>query len=140
MRRSRAISAEDGIDDAFTDWVRVATRAYERAWRPNVLVIGDPDTCDAVVSALVLQSPKPVCEWRGETPLPAHADAPCVLIRDVATLSRDQQEAFWFWLSAADVHHPQFISTSSIPVFPLVERGAFMEDLYYRLNTLVLAA
>jgi len=140
MRRSRAISAEDGIDDAFTHWVRVATRAYERVWRPNVLVIGEPDRCDAVVSALLLESPKPVYEWAGQTLVPAHADAACLVIRDVATLSREQQNAFWLWLSAPAVHHLPFISTSSIPIFPLVQRGAFMEDLYYRLNTLVLEA
>jgi transcriptional regulator of acetoin/glycerol metabolism len=40
------------------------------------------------------------------------------------------------WLDAGDARR-QVVSLSSDPLFARVERGLFSEDLYYRLNTVM---
>jgi transcriptional regulator of acetoin/glycerol metabolism len=63
-----------------------------------------------------------------------------VLVRDLATLSVDQQRALSSWLDQVGPGHVQIVSTNALPLFPLVEQGVFLEALYYRLNTLRLGA
>jgi DNA-binding NtrC family response regulator len=60
-----------------------------------------------------------------------------LILEDVAALSRDQQTALLQWLE--DVGRSvQIIATDTEPVFPLVEKGRFLDALYYRLNTVLL--
>jgi len=63
-----------------------------------------------------------------------------MLIRDVATLSLDQQHALLSWLDQAGPGHAQVVSTAALALFPVVEHGMFLEALYYRLNTVRLDA
>ena len=37
------------------------------------------------------------------------------------------------WVSSERI---QIVTTSTVPLFPLVTRGAFLETLYYRLNVI----
>jgi hypothetical protein len=106
--------------------------------RPNVLVVGPVAESEATVAAIVGALPAPVRYWTPDSPLPASGDATTVVIRDVATLSLSFQQAWLARLNAPLAHHAQIIATSSIAVFPLVARGVFLEDLYYRLNTVLL--
>jgi DNA-binding NtrC family response regulator len=78
--------------------------------------------------------------WRrsSDLPLPSPADATTIVIRDIATLSLSFQQAWLARLNAPHARHQQIITTSSIAVFPLVARGVFLEELYYRLNTVLL--
>jgi hypothetical protein len=111
--------------------------------RPNVLVIGPVARSEATVAAIVgalsalSMLSTPVQYWTPDSPLPSPGDTTTIVIRDIATLSLSSQQA---WLARMnDPHaHAQIIATSSIAVFPLVARGVFLEDLYYRLNTVLL--
>jgi DNA-binding NtrC family response regulator len=60
-----------------------------------------------------------------------------LVVRSVSALDRDQQQALLAWLDAPG-NRMQVISTTTDPLYPLVSRGAFLANLYYRLNVLLL--
>ena len=111
--------------------------------RPNVLVIGPVARSEAVVAAIICALSTvstvsmPVHYWTPDLPLPSPGDTTPIVIRDIATLSLSSQQAWVARMNAPEAH-TQIIATSSIAVFPLVARGVFLEDLYYRLNTVLL--
>jgi hypothetical protein len=106
--------------------------------RPNVLVIGPVARSEATVAAIVAALSTPVRHWTQDSPLPSPGDTTTIVIRDIATLSLSFQQAWLARMNAPYAPHTQIIATSSIAVFPLVARGVFLEDLYYRLNTVLL--
>ena len=75
---------------------------------------------------------------RGGTPLhlPTHNALRGLVLHDVDFLPRDGQRALMMWLD--ERKSVQLICTSRQPLFPLIAAGAFLEDLYYRLNTIYL--
>ena len=105
--------------------------------RPNVLVIGPVARSEATVAAIVGGLPAPVRYWTPDSPLPSPGDTTTTVIRDIATLSLSFQQAWLTRMNSPHAQHTQIIATSSIAVFPLIVRGVFLEDLYYRLNTVL---
>jgi len=78
---------------------------------------------------------EPFGTWCGA---PQACDRPATLVvRSVSALDRDQQQALLAWLDAPG-NRMQVISTTTDPLYPLVSRGAFLANLYYRLNVLLL--
>jgi transcriptional regulator of aromatic amino acid metabolism len=59
-------------------------------------------------------------------------------VQEVYRLDDSQQRQLMMWLDDA-VGTVQVIATTSEPLFPLVERGAFLDVLYDRLNVLLVA-
>jgi hypothetical protein len=116
------------------EWVVLRTE------HPNVLIVGTFDTTEAVVATLVPYLRPPVYCWVPDASLPAPHDVTTMLIRDVASLSLDQQHTLLWWLDQAGPGHAQIVSTALFALFPLVEHGLFLEGLYYRLNTVLLDA
>jgi hypothetical protein len=58
-----------------------------------------------------------------------------IVVREVTACDTGSLDGLQTWLESA--RRPiQVVTTSSVPLFPLVERRAFPVDLYYRLNTL----
>ena len=108
------------------EWVVLRTR------HPNVLIAGTYDTTEAVVATLLPYLRPPVYYWTPDASLPAPHEVTTMLIRDVATLSLDQQHALLSWLDRAGSGHAQVVSTAALALFPLVEHGMFLEALYYR--------
>ena len=125
------------LDDAGTASL-TATVLDARVTPPNVLVIGPIAQTESRVSAMVAASGKPARFWAPDVPMPARADGRAIVIRDIATLSAAHQTAWLVWLTAQHRRRPRIIATSPIAVFPLVTQGMFLEDLYYRLNTVLL--
>jgi hypothetical protein len=68
------------------------------------------------------------------TPWEGPPRASTLIIHDVDTLAPRQQLALLTWLNDAG-RDAQVISLSSSSVYPLLQRGAFLEQLYYRINT-----
>jgi hypothetical protein len=62
-----------------------------------------------------------------------------VLLGDVSQLTRQQQRDLHDWMERGHEATP-IVSVSSVRLWPLVESGAFMEDLYYRLNVVTVNA
>jgi hypothetical protein len=116
------------------EWVVLRTR------RPNVLIAGTNETTEAIVATLLPYLRPPVHCWTPDVSLPAPREVTTMLIRDVATLSLDQQQALLSWLDQAGPRHAQVVSTAALSLFPLVEHGLFLDALYYRLNTVRLDA
>ena len=106
--------------------------------RQNVLLHGAASPVDAVLSALRPHLRQPIFKWRPDTDpsLPRLAEGTLVL-EHATTCPQMQQQALWEWLNDAD-RHVQVIVVTDQSLYDLVERGAFLTNLYYRLNTLYL--
>jgi len=110
-----------------------------RKSHPNVLLTG---CLAAAASALDDLRPcfrPPVVAWCAGTPLvlPPAAASRTLILNEVASLSVEDQLRLLAWLQWSD-GATQVIATSSCPLFPLVERGAFLEGLYYHLSAICL--
>jgi hypothetical protein len=104
------------------------------AIRPHVLIEGPDCSVEKLVRAILAALNAPVCEWEN-----MHECAPgtTLLIRNVDALSGDEHGSLLACLNAdgARLTIRQVISTTSRPLYSLVESGLFPADLYYRLNT-----
>lgn len=78
-----------------------------------------------------------ICTLPGELVLPDTTDRP-ILLGDVSTLTLRQQIDLFDWLDRFG--DAQVFSVTSMPLWPLVERGRFLEGLFYRLNVVTLTA
>jgi len=107
-------------------------------YRPNVLVIGSAGHQRQVLRLLsAAASGTPFQIW----PLDNRDRSPqrigTVIIRDAADLDAEQQSRINDWLGSR-TEATQMISFSERPVYPLVEQGAFLNELYYQLNSVVI--
>jgi hypothetical protein len=108
-----------------------------QAQRLNTLLTGPGDMIEAALQLLWPNLEPPVYQWECGAELAAPVGARTVLIRDVDTLSPDQQQITLAWLDGTDARqHIQVVSIASVDPYPLVERGMFLKRLYYRLNVL----
>jgi hypothetical protein len=100
----------------------------------NVLLEGPPPQVDTMLAALLPHAMPPLTTWDGATPLPTEL-AGTVIVREVNRLDGDQQRQLLRWIQNTD-GTGRVIATASGSLFPLVERGKFVDTLYYRLNIL----
>jgi hypothetical protein len=108
--------------------------------RPNVLVTGLPDAVEQSLAALMPHLAVPVCDWTPDVLQRRPGEMKTLVIHDVDALSPEHQGALSAWLDRPAVGRTQVVSTTNAPLFPRVVAGLFREELYYRLNTLVLGA
>jgi hypothetical protein len=112
--------------------------AMLRRSRPNVLVVGSSAEVDRAFELMYPYLRTPVVAWvpRETRDLPS-TPFRTIVIRDVEALDSRQQENLVAMVCrlAADV---QIVSTSRTPLFPRVERGEFLNRLYYQLNVIYL--
>jgi DNA-binding NtrC family response regulator len=59
-----------------------------------------------------------------------------LIVRHVECLTARQQVSFAAWLRRST--DTQIISIAGMPVFPLVQEGRFLDELYYFLNVVLL--
>jgi sigma-54-interacting transcriptional regulator len=108
--------------------------------RPNLLICCAEKAFEPLIPELMhyCGAPLHVRCAPGDLNLP---DGPTgtLLLWDVARLTLAQQIELQDWIT----HRPrraQVVSVTSRPLLPLVERGEFLEGLFYRLNVVSLAA
>jgi hypothetical protein len=104
--------------------------------RPNVLLGGSSSATSAMLSALKPHLRRPILQYEPNAgvPVPQPTEGTLVLV-EVARLGATQQEQMLRWLNRFnDRARVQVVSTTSEPLFSLVEAGAFLAKLYYRLN------
>jgi hypothetical protein len=108
--------------------------------RPNLLVVCAEADVEAAVERLkeFCIDPCHSCTVPGPLQLPSNKTG-TLLLSDASAMSLDQQIALFDWLNAGG-GKLQIISVSSVPLYALIERGLFLEGLYYRLNAVCLAA
>lgn len=102
--------------------------------RNNLLLVGSSSTTNAMLAALKPHLREPLCQFRptAGVPVPQPTEGTLVLL-EVARLDKNQQEQLFDWLGKLD-GQVQVVSTTSEPLFSQLETGAFLTNLYYRLN------
>jgi len=109
-----------------------------RRSRPNVLVIGSSTDTDRVFEVMYPYLRSPIVAWvpRETRDVPA-ASFRTLVIRDVDALDSTEQENLVASICRLTAN-VQIVSTSRTTLFPLVQRGAFLDRLYYQLNVVYL--
>ena len=104
--------------------------------RVNLLLIAPDGVVRYVLESLLLDLREPIVRWS-----PGHAldlssvdHAATIILHDIGNLSPGEQLDLLEWLERAD-GRAQVVSTSATPLLSRVQCGAFMDTLYYRLNT-----
>jgi hypothetical protein len=107
-----------------------------RRERTNVLLIGPAARCNDVIAALGpdMIEPMVVCRARDGLVLPSAVMVRTLVLHDVDALGHADQRRLFVWLG--DAMAVKVISTASASLLPSIERGAFLDSLYYRLNTI----
>jgi hypothetical protein len=116
-----------------------AERAALSASRPNVLLIGAESPVRCTLDRLLPRLLQPIRYWypRQQLVLSVPNRISTLVLHDVDWLPVEDQLRLYGWLRHAS-WQPQIISTTSAPLVPLLEYGAFDERLFYRLNTVCL--
>lgn len=104
--------------------------------RPSVLVEGPDSSAEKLIRAVTATLQGAVYDWGCLPPDPEPGAT--VIVRQIDLLSTDERRRLLDFLNAecAQTRARQVITTSTQPLYPLVESGLFPADLYYRLNTI----
>ena len=106
--------------------------------RPNVLLMGPDSAVTGFLELLLPRLQPPVSECRdGRFVLPA-ASGGTLILHEVSRLDAGNQQRLAEWLAESE-RQIQVISTSSCPLYPLVERNELSAPLYYSLNVIMIA-
>jgi hypothetical protein len=124
--------------------MRLAQAAQEELFlmgtpRVNVLIAGRPVVTRPVVETLLSDVQKPIACWFAGEPLvlPPADRVGTLMLNDVGAMSLHDQIQLLEWLGRA-MGRAQVISTTETLLLPRVRAGAFIDTLYYRLNTVYL--
>ena len=106
----------------------------------NLLVRGEKSATMATVVALTADFPPPLFTWNAasENVLPT-LDFGTLVIHEVDGLDLAKQRVLLTWLEHRTTRG-RVITTTTHDLFPLVQAGVFLDQLYYRLNTIVIDA
>jgi hypothetical protein len=104
--------------------------------RVNLLLIAPDGVVRYVLESLLLNLREPITRSSGGNALtlPPHGLTGTLVLHDVGRLQPREQLDLLEWLEQAD-GRTQVVSTSPTPLLPRVQCGAFIDTLYYRLNT-----
>jgi hypothetical protein len=104
--------------------------------RVNLLLVAPDAVVRYVLESLLLNLHEPVARWAPGQPLelPTHGLTGTMVLHDVGRLQPPEQLDLLEWLERGD-GRTQVVSTSPAPLLPRVQCGAFIDTLYYRLNT-----
>jgi hypothetical protein len=119
--------------DFHTEWDLVVRVPH------NLLLVATPSDISEMLVALKTYLRAPLHEYTpAGGPVPQPAEGTLVLF-EVARLNEKQQRQLLQWLDQINERmQVQVVSTSSEPLFPLVQSGAFLADLYYKLNVVLI--
>jgi hypothetical protein len=101
----------------------------------NALLQGPPLAQTEALSALEPHLRAPHCTASGPQWSQPSAEIGTLFLQHVDECSIEQQHVLLDWLDR-EAQSVQVITTTERPLFDLVERGAFLSRLYYRLNTI----
>jgi hypothetical protein len=105
--------------------------------RVNLLLMGPDNVIQNVLNALLPNLRASIRYWCPGEPLvlPLGAQPGSLILRDVGALTPEDQIRLLVWLEST-AGRTQVVSTTSSPLLAQVEAGAFLDTLYYRLNTM----
>ena len=126
-----------GIESGVMRELAEDERSIYRLSRSNMLLVGSEARVDALITAVTGLPARTLPAWTTIEPGHETAAPETLVVRDVHLLSNAEQarlyDAIGGWMGRVRV-----IATAPAPVFPLVSRQLFREELYYRLNMLCL--
>lgn len=126
--RNQAEPLEPLDSGSAADWRRAAIAQH------SMLVDGTEAQVQAVLRLLTPYLRKPVTWLQRGISQALPAEESCALVmQNIAALDRQDQLRLRVWLDDA-AHRRQVVSTSTYPLFPLVDCGVFDATLYYRLS------
>jgi Sigma-54 interaction domain len=104
--------------------------------RVNLLLRGREAALRTVLDSISGNLQEPIATWTPGQPLqlPAVENAGTMILHNVGALGLEDQIHLLEWLGRA-VGRTQVVSTTPAPLLPRVRAGAFIDSLYYRLNT-----
>lgn len=104
--------------------------------RVNVLLAGTDDEVARVLQVLLEKVEQPIATWSPGEPfvLPSIDATRTFVIHELSALCLHDQIELLGWSGSA-MGNTQVISTTSVPLIPRISGGAFIDTLYYRLNT-----
>ena len=137
-----ADSLRDGVLANHEDW-RQARRGYLELVSlgmpggVNWLLVGKDGAIGNLLEALPLGTV--LAAWRPGDPLvlPEHVQHGTVLLRNVEGLTHQEQLQVIDWLESP-LRRARVVSTSSARLIARMRAGAFLDTLYYRLNTITI--
>jgi hypothetical protein len=100
---------------------------------PNMLLEGNESDLEETLVALKKDFYPRLVSWVETDSVFDPGVYASIIVREVARLPASSRDGLHRWLASAS-RPIQVITTSSIPLFPLVERNEFPAGLYYRLN------
>ena len=108
-----------------------------RLTKLNLLIMGADDVVERFVTSLWPHFLAPhIVRHRGDQlRLPTSRPAGTILVYDLDTLTRREQDALHLWINAGN-NRTRVVSTTTQSLLPVLETGAFNDDLYYHLNVL----
>jgi hypothetical protein len=116
----------------------ITDEGLARLTKLNLLIMGADDVVEGFIDSLWpdLVAPR-IARRRGEQLrlLPTFRVAGTILIYDVHTLTRREQDTLQRWMDAGN-EGTRIVSTTTQSLMPALETGGFNDDLYYRLNVL----
>ena len=98
----------------------------------NLLLEGQEPRLETVLTVLTPSLSRPVTTWSQGTFPPGEGRGTLIVPR-VDRLDGDQQRQLVHWLEKTG-GTARVIATTSVPLFALVQRGTFLDRLYYLLN------
>ena len=106
----------------------------------NLLLMGASDVVGRVMTVIASNLRQPVVQWSpGEPFVPPADDVATLVLNEVGLLPIHDQIKLLEWLGAAH-GSTQVISTTKTALLPRIRAGAFIDTLYYRLNTVCIDA
>jgi hypothetical protein len=105
--------------------------------RTNLLLMGTAHAIRVVLEMLWLDQSEPVVWWHPGQPLdlPPAGRIATIVLHDIDELSGDDQYRLLRWLDQT-AGRIRVVSTTAVPLWPLVKAGTFNDVLYYQLNTI----
>jgi hypothetical protein len=108
------------------------------ATRHNVLLQGPVGAIDAALAVIAPCLLRPVAWKKAESKFdPGVGAVASLILHEVGSLNKSEQIQLRDWLDNTNAR-PQIVSTTTHPLFRLVECGTFDATLYYRLNVVLL--
>jgi hypothetical protein len=119
--------------DFHTEWDLIVHAPH------NLLLVATPSATSEMLVALKPHLRAPLHEYTpAGGPVPQPGEGTLVLL-EVARLNEAQQRRLLEWLDQINERlQVQVVSTTAEPLFPLVQTGAFLADLYYKLNVVLI--
>jgi transcriptional regulator of acetoin/glycerol metabolism len=103
-----------------------------------VLLCGASSSIDDVLSDLRPHLSRPIHSWPTGTESLPHLSTGTLLLEQVGRCSHEQQQSLLKWLADSSGRSVQIVSTTDQSLFDRVQRGLFLTELYYHLNTVYL--